>query len=103
MKRIFYVESKGIFVGACRKVCYGRKAEKIACVCGGLNWRKGRKEAEARTMHNLPNIYKRLNTMFDDVVIRFDDGGYYDAEKHDGCKIGIELVEKEESVLNEQP
>ena len=102
MKRIFYVESKGVFVGDCRQVCYGRNAERVACVCGGLNWRRGRKKAEQGMMYNLPVIYMRLNTMFDDVVIRFDNGGFYDESTHVGNPIGIELVEKEESVLNEQ-
>jgi len=101
MKRIFYVESKGVFVGDCRSQCYGKYAEKIACVCGGLNWRKGRKNAVARMIGNLPIIYSRLTEMFDDVVIRFDDGGFYDLHTHGGNEKNIQWAAKEVGVLNE--
>jgi len=101
MKRIFYVESKGLFVGDCRSRCYGKHAGKNACVCGSLNWRKGRKKAEAGMIGNLPIIYSRLTEMFDDVVIRFDDGGFYDLHTHGGNETYVKLVEKEVGVINE--
>ncbi len=82
MKRIFWVESDGRYVGQCDQRCYHSQAKHAACMCGGINWRLGYKKAWNKTKEEMVRIYRRVSEYFENVIMHWDDGSWFDGETY---------------------